>query len=152
MKRMLLTFLLPCICVVLFIATVNLDTKVNANVLPDDYTSLVTINNWGSRQSTSCYKGLDFRVKLRGKNYDGSKHIWGVQFRNRYNDVIHFSYEVYNREPNNARTTHRTDLKPGALSSGVSDFYMENSNSIYVFVDSVRFIKDGLQPYYECDK
>ena len=75
-----------------------------------------------------------------------------LSIRNRYNDVIHFSYEVYNREPNNARTTHRTDLKPGALSSGVSDFYMENSNSIYVFVDSVRFIKDGLQPYYECDK
>ena len=63
-----------------------------------------------------------------------------------------FSNTSAGNVPNNARTTHRTDLKPGALSNGVSDFYMENSNSIYVFVDSVRFIKDGLQPYYECDK
>lgn len=107
---------------------------------------------WDSWKQTSCYKGLDFRVKNKGKNYDGTKTKWGVQFRNRYNDKIYFSYEVYDSQPSTPRAANRTDLRSNDISSGNRDFYMSNANSIYVYVDSVRFNKDGSQGYYGCDK
>ena len=108
--------------------------------------------DWGPWKETNCYKDLDFRVKNRGKNYDGTKTKWSVQFRNRYYDKIFFSYEVYDRIPSNPRTTNRTDLDSQKISSGYRDFYMQNGNSIYVYVDKVRFKTDGLQDYYNCDK
>jgi hypothetical protein len=109
-------------------------------------------NNWGPWKQTDCYRGLDFRVKKRGPNYDNTKYIWAVQFRNRYDDKIHFNYEVYDSRPSSPRTTNRTDLSPNETSSGYRDFYMHNGNSIYVYVDRVRLGKDGLQDYYNCDK
>lgn len=109
-------------------------------------------SDWGPWNQTDCYKGLDFRVKNRGKNYDGTKYKWSVQFRNRYYDKIYFSYEVYNNRPSNPRTTNRTDLDHNKISSGYRDFYMQNGSSIFVYVDKVRFKKDGLQDYYNCDK
>lgn len=108
--------------------------------------------DWGPWNQTDCYKGLDFRVKNRGKNYDGTKYKWSVQFRNRYYNKIYFSYEVYDNRPSNPRTTNRTDLDHNETSSGYQDFYMQNGSSIYVYVSKVRFKKDGLQDYYNCDK
>lgn len=109
-------------------------------------------NDWGSWTSSNCYRYLDFRVKNRGQNYDKTKYKWGVQFKNRYNEKIYFSYEVYDSRPNNPRTTNRMDVKSGAQSDGMRDFYMKSGSSIYVYVDKVRFGKDGLQEYYKCDK
>lgn len=108
--------------------------------------------DWGPWSQTSCFRGLDFRVKYRGENYDGTSHKWSVQFRNRYQNKIFFNYEVYNSRPSSPRTTNRMDLSSGAESSGYRDFYMNNSQSIYVYVDKVRFTSDGLQDYYDCDK
>lgn len=117
-----------------------------------DFPNDVNQSEWSTWRETSCYKGLDFRVKNRGKNYNGTKFNWGVQFRNRYQDRIYFSYEVYDDIPSNPRTTNRTDIRSGEMTDGYRDFYMQNGNSIYVFVDKVRFERDGLQDYYDCDK
>lgn len=106
---------------------------------------------WGTWKTTSCYGGIDFRVEYRGENYSGS-HKWGVQFKNRYREKIHFNFEVYDNAPSNPRTTNRTDLDSSEESSGYRDFYMNNGNSIYVYVDKVRFGRDGLQDYYSCDR
>lgn len=108
--------------------------------------------DWGYWQTTDCYRYLRFRVKYRGKNYDGSKHIWGVQFDNQYSDKIYFSWEVYDSQPSSPRSTNRTDLDPNETSDGIRDYYMANGNSIYIYVDKVRFGKDGLQDYYSCDR
>lgn len=106
---------------------------------------------WGTWKTTSCYGGIDFRVEHRGETYSG-KHKWGVQFKNRYREKIHFNFEVYDSAPSNPRTTNRTDLDSSEESSGYRDFYMNNGNSIYVYVDKVRFGRDGLQDYYSCDR
>jgi hypothetical protein len=108
--------------------------------------------DWGPWNQTSCYKGLDFRVMNRGQTYDKKKYIWSVQFRNRYNEKIYFSYEVFDSKPSSPRTTNRTNLDPDKTSDGYRDFYMQNGSSIYVYIDDVRFNKDGLQEFYDCDK
>lgn len=114
--------------------------------------SEVTLQDgWGRWHETSCYKGLDYRVKNKGQASDG-RYKWGVQFQNRYYEKIYFSYEVYDSRPYNPRSTNRTDLQPDEISSGYRDFYMNSGNSIYVYVDNVRFGRDGLQDYYSCDK
>ncbi len=114
--------------------------------------SLMQSGDWGYWQTTDCYRYLRFRVKYRGENYDGTKHKWAVQFDNQYSEKIYFSWEVYDSKPYSPRSTNRTDLDPNETSDGIRDYYMANSSSIYIYVDKVRFGKDGLQEYYGCDR
>jgi len=107
---------------------------------------------WGSWFATECYKSLDIRIRNAGLNYDKTKHKWNVQFRNRYTEKIYFSYEVYDSKPSDPRSTNRKDLESNGISYGNRDFPMNNGSSIYVYVDEVRFKKDGIQEYYNCDK
>lgn len=46
----------------------------------------------------------------------------------------------------------RTDLNAGNLGSVNRDFYMKNGSSAYVYVEKVRFGRDGSQAYYNCDR
>lgn len=49
------------------------------------------------------------------------------------------------------RTTNRTDIKADTAERGTHYAFLYESNSVYVHVNKVRFTKDGLQPYANCD-
>jgi len=109
---------------------------------------------WGEWNTTSCFKGLDFRVKKKSTSTEG-KYEWLVQFRNRYNEKIVFMYEMvpYNERhaiENSGRTTNYVDLKANYTESSTHYRYLNESNSVYVYINKVRF--GGSSNYAECDK
>lgn len=112
----------------------------------------ITQTDWGQWTESSCYKGFDFNVKKRGKNYDGTKIIWSVQFRIRYYEKMHFRNEIYYYQPSSPKTTYHTSLDYNETTDGFRKFYMNNDAPIWVYVDHVRFKVDDTSPYYLCDK
>lgn len=144
------TFILLTLITLVLLLSFSNDT-VKFNPLTNECNS-ISQGDWGNWRETDCFKGLYFRVKNRGKNYDGTKYKWSVQFRNRYYDKIHFNYEVYDNKPSSPSTSNRLSLEYNQESDGYRDFYMNNGSSIYVYVDKVRFVKDGFQDYSPCDK
>lgn len=118
---------------------------------------LMATREWSDWGLTDCFKGLEFRVQYRGENYDGTKHKWGVQLRNKYGHGISFNYEVFDHKPaegSNPNTTNRKSLDPGEESSTYRDFYMKNSESVYVYVyvDRMRFGDKDSGDYVNCDR
>ena len=49
---------------------------------------------WDSWNTTDCFRGFDFRVRNDGYNKYEDKYRWSIQFRNRYQENIHFSYKA----------------------------------------------------------
>ena len=103
--------------------------------------------DWGSWKSVSCFKGIDFRVKSKKTSY--GKYEMYIEFKNRYRKDIHFTYEIKGgayKNRNNRTTVRAGDVKKiwgGA--SYTSDYFN-------VYLDRLRFGRDGLQPYANCDK
>jgi hypothetical protein len=129
----------------------NEDTVVKLDVSEES----IDQNGWGSWKTTDCFRGLDFRVKRKKSSYS-SKTEWLVQFRNRYNNKIYFNFEIVPYSQRSAiirsqRTTNRTDLNANTTERRTHYRYLEESNTVYVHVNKVRFNKDGSQSYSNCD-
>ena len=104
--------------------------------------------DWGRWTNSSCYKGLDFRVKTKYDSYSGKYEV-KVDFRNRYYEKIWFTFEVSGGSYTSSN--NRTDVN----GSDSKDLYVGSSftsSQIYITINKVRFVKDGLQEYYRCDQ
>ncbi len=55
-----------------------------------DLSDLKEDQGWDSWNTTDCFRGLDFRVRNDGYNKYADKYRWSIQFRNRYQENIHF--------------------------------------------------------------
>ncbi len=112
-------------------------------------------NGWGPWQSSECYSQLDYRVRNVQYNKYAEKYEWRVQFRSRYEERIHFSFDLVPLSKRAAmiqsgKTTRRTDLRPGAETDGMTWALVAEPSEIYVHINRVRFGEDGLQPYAPC--
>jgi hypothetical protein len=113
-------------------------------------------NGWGNWKTTDCFRGLDFRVKKKTSNYS-KRTEWLVQFKNRYNNKINFSYEIvpYSKRSeirNSERTTNRIDINANTTERSSHYQYLYESNMVYIHVNKVRFGRDGSQAYSNCDQ
>lgn len=165
----ILTFTLSLLGCVLFFSTTNLNnssvifknTSSNqksaalsnlANELHD--ADQPEWSNW--TRLDDCFQGIDFRVQKGAYNEYAKKYNWRVQFRNRYQQKVYFSYEVVpyserNQIRQSGKTTNRTSVEANATQSGAHWGLIAESSRLYVLVNSVRFGQDGLQPYAKCD-
>lgn len=108
----------------------------------------VQTGNWGAWSESSQFSGLDSRVKCGVYNDKAKKQTWYVQFRNRYQKKIHFSYKMADPSEKVTRTTLRTSLRSGAQSP--SDFALLNTScgdTVAVYVNQVRFGEVDSGPY-----
>ena len=109
--------------------------------------SAQTNDGWEEWQKTSCYSKISFRLKYDRKN--GNQHIWKVQFRNDFPEVISFNYHVTDKLQQYNLTTHRKSLNPKQISNELEVYTTEED--IYLLVDKV-----SLSPYpeefIECDQ
>lgn len=109
--------------------------------------SAQTNDGWDPWQKTSCYSKISFRLKYDRKN--GSQHIWKVQFRNDFPEVISFNYHVTDKLQQHNLTTHRKSLNPKQISDELEVYTTEED--IYLLVDKV-----SMSPYPEdfidCDQ
>lgn len=102
--------------------------------------SAQTNDGWEEWQKTSCYSKISFRLKYERKN--GNQHIWKVQFRNDFPEVISFNYHVTDKLQQYNLTTHRKALNPRQISDELEVYTTEED--IYLLVDKV-----SLSPYPE---
>ena len=109
--------------------------------------SAQTNDGWEEWQKTSCYSKISFRLKYDRKN--GNQHIWKVQFRNDFPEVISFNYHVTDKLQQYNLTTHRKALNPRQISDELEVYTTEED--IYLLVDKV-----SMSPYPEefidCDQ
>ena len=109
--------------------------------------SAQTNDGWEEWQKTSCYSKISFRLKYDRKN--GNQHIWKVQFRNDFPEVISFNYHVTDKLQQYNLTTHRKALNPRQISGELEVYTTEED--IYLLVDKV-----SMSPYPEefidCDQ
>lgn len=97
-------------------------------------------NNWGAwTVVSSSYVGIEARVKKGDFNEYAGKYHWEIQFRNRYDNTVHFNYdcsamnESYGCNPNK-----RKNLEAGE-SSDVTAFLINDSYKIHVCIGDVKF-------------
>lgn len=109
--------------------------------------SAQTNDGWEDWQKTSCYSKISFRLKYDRKN--GQQHIWKVQFRNDFPDVISFNYHVTDKLQQYNLTTHRKALNPGQISAELEVYTTEED--IYLLVDKVS-ISPYPEEFIECDQ
>lgn len=110
------------------------------------YVNAQSWTDWGRWTTTSCFKGVDFRVK--SKKTSTGKYEMYLEFRNRYNGDVHFNYEAeggsYTTKNNRVTVRAGETYKTWAGASFTSDYF-------YISIDRLRFGRDGLQDYANCD-
>ncbi|HYD91089.1 MAG TPA: hypothetical protein VEA37_06315, partial [Flavobacterium sp.] len=109
--------------------------------------SAQTNDGWEDWQKTSCYSKISFRLKYDRKN--GQQHIWKVQFRNDFPEVISFNYHVTDKLQQYNLTTHRKALNPGQISDELEVYTTEED--IYLLVDKVS-MSPYPEEFIECDQ
>lgn len=109
-----------------------------------------TASDWGEWINDDCFKGIDFRVKKGEYNSYAKKWYWYVQFRNRYNNQVNYSYSV--SEPG---TMTNPDHRDRMGSNNISDskgFLMYSGDKIHVRVGYIRFGDNDSGEYARCDQ
>lgn len=99
-----------------------------------------TDNGWEPWQKTSCYSKIQFRIKYVEQR--GEQHIWKVQFKNDYQQLISFNYNITHNVEQYTITTHRKTLNANQLSEEIELYTKEDD--IFLLVDKV-----SLTPYPE---
>ena len=112
---------------------------------------------WGSWNTTDCFRGLDFRVKRGNYNQYAKKYKWYVQFKNRYDEKIYFNFAMVEyRNRNHIKNSGNTKHRGNATANGgikESYFLVDDASSVYVYVNKVRLgDKDWGKDYYDCDQ
>ena len=117
-----------------------------------------TINNtsaqspYGQWQACHTFTGLDFRARKCEFNSDAKKWEWHVEFRNRYEKTINFSFKLDENGTTCSRLTDRTTLKAGEEGKNMGDNgttwkLLISGDRIEVFIGDVRFGNDDTGPY-----
>jgi hypothetical protein len=107
-------------------------------------------SNYGSWETSSCYKGIDFCVKKSDYNQYTKTYTWYVKFRNNYLSKVNFSFIAKESTASAARTNSMTTIGSGKETSATS-FPIADSNSIRVFIDQMT-IGEYTGKFAPCDK
>lgn len=101
--------------------------------------------DWGNWNSNNCFSKIDFRVKSN-KTSTGKYEMY-VEFKNDYSQDVHFNYEAkggtYTTKNNRVTVRAGSTYKTYAGASFTSEYF-------YINIDKLRFGKDGLQEYANC--
>jgi hypothetical protein len=130
------------------------EKNLNMLILEESEIYSLTINNdsndWGAWGNDDCFSGIDYRVKKGDYNNYAKQWYWYVQFRNRYNKQVHFSYAV--AEPGTRpEPDHRTSVDANDVSDSTG-FLLYSGGQIRVRVGYIRFGSYDSGAYSTCDK
>ena len=107
-------------------------------------------SEWGPWGPDDCFDGIDYRVKKGDFNSYSQKWYWYLQFRNRYDRKVYFSYSV-GEQGTKSEPDHRNYMEAGS-ESDVPGFLLYSGSKIHVRVGYIRFGNDNSGAYATCDK
>ncbi len=110
-----------------------------------------TVTQWSSWTTTSCHKGIAWR--LRQNYYSGNKngYTWEYEVKNTYGRQVTFSYQFSESDVNSAGAPMRKTLAHNQVYKNTA---LPNASRINYFVFSVCFSADGKckdECYSPCD-
>ena len=111
------------------------------------YVNAQSWTNWSDWKTTSCFKGVDFRVK--SKKTSTGKYEMYVEFKNRYYKDVHFNYEAKGGDyttKNNRVTVKAGEPRKSLTGASFTSDYFD------VYLDKLRFERDGHEDYANCEK
>jgi len=127
-------------CIIILYAGINSFTKSPSKSQRGD---------WGEWANDDCFKGIDYRVKKGSYNSYSNKWDWYVQFRNRYNNSISFSYSI--SEPGTMTDPdHRQHVSSGSIGETIGSIF--NAGRCHVRIGRLRFGDDDSGSYVPCDQ
>lgn len=103
-------------------------------------------SGWEEWQKTSCYSNISFRLKYEKKN--GAQHIWKIQFRNDYSELISFNYHLTDKLGQYNLTTHRKTMNAQQVSDAIEIYTREED--IFLIIDKLSF-SPYPENFEECD-
>ena len=95
--------------------------------------------SWGPWKSSSCFKGIQFRVNRDSYNDNAKKWHWSIEIKNTYNKKVSISYKLTTPEDGEKRTNSRTTIEVGGVSTGDWSLLASNGNYIQIYVDRACF-------------
>ncbi len=107
--------------------------------------------NWGAWRTTSCWKGLDYRVRNDGYNKYVGKYKWSIQFRNRYRQRIGFMAIAIRPGESSPKTDKYINVSASDTSSAY--WFVDSKTSILMYFEhmSIGKRKFRAEEYYRCD-
>tara|TARA_R110002033_G_scaffold162910_1_gene199770 strand:+ start:1899 stop:2336 length:438 start_codon:yes stop_codon:yes gene_type:complete len=134
------------------IQTSNLTSDLNTiiNFSMEDNSSLIETGEWGSWGADDCFNGIDYRVKKGDYNSYAKQWYWYVQFRNRYNKPVNFSYAV--DEPGTRPEPDHRSRMDASSESDSTGFLLYSGTRIHVRIGYIRFGSYDSGAYATCDK
>jgi len=140
MKRSKILAAMACILSLAFFSSFKAAKK-----LPGEY---------GQWKESSCYKGIDFRVKCAEYNEYAKKYTWYVQIRNRYQASVHLDLNLAPASnPSDKEVAGRMDIAGGSTANSAYYLVAAGPNQeVEVYIDRVRIGVDDASPYYHCDR
>jgi len=108
-------------------------------------------DNWGPWNTTSCYKGIQWRVRYNRKTTIKGKHEWGLEIRNRYTSKLYLSWELLEQGKKLAKFRWRTNIKPGQKMYRHYMLTTPRGGTVTFWVGNVRIGSKDVGAYRKCD-
>lgn len=119
----------------------------------------IALSDWGYWNSMSCFPELKYRVRKANGSLNG-KTGWEVQFRNDYDEDIHFNFTItepgnrgayINSDGSSKSLPYRNSLSPGRLTAeNPFTMWINSSERCLVLVAQVHLGTDS-GPYESCN-
>ena len=113
-------------------------------------TLVTTQSDWGEWTTSDCLKEIDYRVKKGDFNSYANKWYWYLQFRNRYENQVHFSYSI--SEPGTQTEPDHRDQIDAGETSDTKGFLLTSGSRCHVRTGNLRFGDNDYGPYEPCDR
>lgn len=115
-------------------------------------------SDWGSWNTTPCFKGISFRVRIAENTlFSENRYKYEVEFKNNYTSTVSFSYLLTDQNSTNTLCKERIQLVSGATKIAWSLLSSSNNSTIRVYTEKACFEENGncgqynKQCYANCD-
>lgn len=113
-------------------------------------------NSWGSWNTPDCFKGIQFRCRVKDYNSAAKQYTWDVEIKNNYNKKVSLNFDIQN-----SSIDGRTTINPGAtdkswtLNKSSSSLYITFSKLCFHFPNGFdqcsEYNQKGYASFAECD-
>ena len=105
-------------------------------------------DGWSEWNTSSCYQGIDYRVKKGDYNEFTKGYKWIMQVKNRYKEAASISFNLSSANKQGSFT------RQNAISGGTTQSWflikgIENASELIVGIKAVKFKNSN--DFYDCD-
>jgi hypothetical protein len=101
-----------------------------------------TNHNWSDWKTSTCYRGIDFRVSRGDHNEEKNLWLWEYEFRNRYNENVTFEASIKPSYDLDCHTNLLIQIDANGIEGNMADWLAE-SNHVNICVNQLKVNGEG---------